>query len=311
GEADHQARPERVRGDVGKDVGRAHQLQHQAIATRLLLDLAGGHRGRGEIGDRRGTDIDIGRQRREHGGMHLRGRSHVAAVHARRRVQRHRPRHQHRIRAAAGGGGGDREARLAAAAVAYEANRIDVLKGRPRADQYAQARERLATHALAAASAATMSSGSAMRPGPDSPSASGPSTGPATSAPRSRSRAMLARVAGCSHMWWFIAGARASGAVVARQRVVTRSSAKPWASLARVSAVAGATRTRVAQRASSICPIAASAAGSQSEVRTASPDSAWNVVAPTKCVAPCVIATLTWAPASRSRRTRSADLYAA
>src|SRR5690606_29344839 len=258
-----------------------------------------------------GADIDVGRQRAEHGVVHLRRRSHVAAIHAIGRRQRDRAGHQHRLRAATRGGGRDREAHLAAAAVADEADRIDVLVGRAGADHHAQADEGLRAHAVPVASAATMSSGSAMRPGPDSPSASGPSTGPTTSAPRSRSRAMLACVAGCSHMRWFIAGASASGAVVARHRVVTRLSANPLASLARVLAVAGATSTRVAQRASSIWPIAASAAGSHSEPRTDSPDRAWKVVAPTKCVAPSVIATRTCAPASRRRRTRSADLYAA
>ena len=42
-------------------------------------------------------------------------------------------------------------------------------------------------------------------------------------------------------------------------------------------AVAGATTTRSAQRASSMCPIAASAASSHSDVRTASPDTAWKL----------------------------------
>src|SRR3546814_5383894 len=73
-------------------------------------------------------------------------------------------------------------------------------------------------------------------------------------------------------MRWFIAGATQIGAVVARHRVVTRSSAKPCASLARVSAVAGATTMRSAQRASSMWPIAASAAASHRLVRTGSPD---------------------------------------
>src|SRR5690606_20460561 len=76
-------------------------------------------------------------------------------------------------------------------------------------------------------------------------------------------------------------------------------------------AVAGATTIRSAQRASSMWPIAASAAGSHSEVRTGCPDSAWKVCAPTKRCAFSVIATRTPPPASRRRRTRSAALYAA
>ena len=73
-------------------------------------------------------------------------------------------------------------------------------------------------------------------------------------------------------------------------------------------ALAGATSTRVAQRASSMWPIAASASASHSELRTGCRDTAWNVVAPTKCSADAVITTRTSAPASCSRRTRSADL---
>ena len=43
------------------------------------------------------------------------------------------------------------------------------------------------------------------------------------------------------------------------------------------SAVAGAITTASAQRASSMCPIAASAAGSHRSVRTGRPETAWNV----------------------------------
>ena len=56
-----------------------------------------------------------------------------------------------------------------------------------------------------------MSSGSDMRPGPDSPSASSPSSGPISSTPRSRNVAAFACVAGCSHIRPFIAGATSSG----------------------------------------------------------------------------------------------------
>src|SRR5690606_4751102 len=108
-----------------------------------------------------------------------------------------------------------------------------------------------------------------------------------------------------------IAGHRVIGAAVARHRVLTRSSASPCASFAMVLAVAGATSTRSAQRASSMWPMAASAAASHSEVRTGRPDSAWKVCTPTKRCALSVIATCTCAPASPSRRTSSAALYAA
>jgi len=119
---------------------------------------------------------------------------------------------------------------------------------------------------------------------------------------------MLARVAGCAHICWFMAGANASGASVARHSVLTRSSAKPWVSLAMVFALAGATRMRSGQRASSMCPMAASAASSHRVVRTVLPESAWKVVAETKCPALAVIATCTWAPAWIIRRTKSAAL---
>src|SRR4249919_2064091 len=205
--------------------------------------------------------------------MHLRGAAHVDPGDVGGRGQRDRTGHQHHLRALARGGVGDGETHLAAAAVADEADRIEVFEGRTRTDDDAASAQ---AHRLASASAATIASGSLRRPGPDSPSASGPSSGPITCTPRSRSVATLAWVAGCNHMRWFIAGATMIGAVVARHSVVTRSSAKPWVSLARVFAVAGATTTWSAQRASSMCPIAASAASSHSEVRTGIPDSAWK-----------------------------------
>jgi hypothetical protein len=52
---------------------------------------------------------------------------------------------------------------------------------------------------------------------------------------------MLATVAGFSHIAPFIAGARTSGAVQASAALVSRLSACPLASLARVFAEAGAT----------------------------------------------------------------------
>lgn len=162
--------------------------------------------------------------------------------------------------------------------------------------------------AMPSTSAAMIAAGSASRPGPDSPSASGPSSGPTTFTPRVRKVAILAWVAGCSHMRWFIAGATVSGAVVARHRVVTRSSARPCARRANRSAVAGATITRSAQRASSMWPIACSAALSHNVVRVGCPDSAWKLSGVTNCCAPLVMATCTCAPASRRRRTSSSDL---
>ena len=157
-------------------------------------------------------------------------------------------------------------------------------------------------------SAATMASGSSSRPAPTSPQAWSPSAGPSTSTPRDTSVARLARVAGWAHITRFIAGAIVSGASLARQSVLSRSLARPWARRAIVLAVHGAIRMRVAQRASSMWPMAASAASSHSELRTGWPDRAWNVVGPTKCSADAVITTRTWAPASCRRRSSSAAL---
>ncbi len=83
---------------------------------------------------------------------------------------------------------------------------------------------------------AASSVGSSMRPAPTSPQAWSPVPGPNTCTPRSLSRATLAWVAAFAHICWFMAGASAIGAAVARQVVASRSSARPPASRARKSA---------------------------------------------------------------------------
>ncbi len=163
----------------------------------------------------------------------------------------------------------------------------------------------------AARIASTRSAGSSIRPGPVSPQAWSPTPGPRIVTPRDRSNATFACVAGFDHIRRFIAGAMLIGTSVARHSVASRSSARPCASRAMKSAVAGATRIRSAQRASSMWPIAASAASSQRSERTGRPDSAWNVSGVTNWRAPAVITTWTSAPRSRRRRTISALLYAA
>ena len=60
--------------------------------------------------------------------------------------------------------------------------------------------------------------------------------------PRSRSVCRFARVAGCSYMRLFIAGARSTGQVAASAQLLSRLSASPAASLAIVFAEAGAIR---------------------------------------------------------------------
>ena len=103
-----------------------------------------------------------------------------------------------------------------------------------------------------AAMAARIAAGSAMRPGPLSPSARGPSSGPTNETPSSARRARLRRVAGWRHIRVFMAGAARTGPSVASSAVVARSSAMPWAIFAMMSAVAGATTARSASRASRI-----------------------------------------------------------
>jgi hypothetical protein len=163
----------------------------------------------------------------------------------------------------------------------------------------------------AANTARAISSASSMRPRPVSPQACSPLAGPSSRTPRAASVPAFACVAACAHIRRFIAGAAHTGASVARHSVLSRSSARPAASRARQSALAGAISTSSAQRASSMWPIAASAASSQSSVRTGRPDSAWKVSGVTKRRAPALITTCTSAPCSRSWRTSSAALYAA
>src|SRR4029077_17790413 len=105
-----------------------------------------------------------------------------------------------------------------------------------------------------------------------------------------------------------MAGATATGAEVARHSVASRSSAWPPARRARKSALAGAISTTSAQRASSMWPIAASAAGSHSSLRTLRPETAWKVVAVTNSRAAAVITP--WTPAPR-RSHHHLDLRAA
>ena len=79
---------------------------------------------------------------------------------------------------------------------------------------------------------------------------------------------MLLRVAGCSHMFTFIAGATRTGARVASSTAETRSSASPQLSFASVLAVAGARITSSAQSASEMWSISPSSEASNRSVRT-------------------------------------------
>ena len=99
---------------------------------------------------------------------------------------------------------------------------------------------------------AAIASGSAIRPSPCQPQARSPASGPTRRTPRARSVAAFACVAGCCHMFTFMAGATSTGARVASSTAVTRSSASPCAMRASVCAVAGATTTSSAQSASAM-----------------------------------------------------------
>ena len=95
-----------------------------------------------------------------------------------------------------------------------------------------------------------------------------------TCTPSSTKVAKLRCVAFAAHICWFMAGATHTGALVAKYKVESRSSAKPAANFAMVLQLAGATKSKSAQRASSICPMPASASGSRSAVWTGLPDKA-------------------------------------
>ena len=91
--------------------------------------------------------------------------------------------------------------------------------------------------------ASSSCAGSGSLPVPCSPNeASSPALGGMTVTPREESSEMLAWVARWRYMRSFMAGATATGQAAASAAAVSRLSAWPWASLARVLALAGAIR---------------------------------------------------------------------
>ena len=94
-----------------------------------------------------------------------------------------------------------------------------------------------------------------------------------------------------------MAGANKIGALVAKQRVESKSFPMPKRRRAIKSAEAGAITIRSAHFASSMCPIANSACGSNNEVETALPEMACKVSGVTKASAAGVRTTRTSAPA--------------
>ena len=166
------------------------------------------------VGDRGGEDRDIGRQRRLDRRQHLPRRLDLHDGDAARIGHVHRAGNQHHLGAGRGRGRGDGVALLAGGAVGDVAHRIDRLVRRARSDEHALARERLVALGLpsSASAAATISSGSAMRPMPASPaSAISPAFGPTMATPSAASCARLRCVARCAHICGFIAGAIRTG----------------------------------------------------------------------------------------------------
>jgi hypothetical protein len=110
------------------------------------------------------------------------------------------------------------------------------------------------------------------------------------------------------HIAAFIAGATSTGHSAQSASVESRSSADPWAALARKSAVAGATTTISARAASSIWAPSGKAAGSNVRLATGRPVSAANVAAPTNRRAADVSTAVTPAPRWTRRLVSAAAL---
>ncbi len=169
--------------------------------------------------------------------------------------------------------------------------------------------------------AASSSGGSGRRPTPHSPGEpSAPVPGSSTSTPRARSVSRFARVAACSYIASFMAGATISGRRHASAAAVSRLSAWPAASLAIVLAEAGAITYRSARSTSArwdsgACSGAGSpgkaprsASASHSVISTGAPVMAANEAVPTKRVDASVWMTRTECPALVARRVSSSAL---
>ena len=160
--------------------------------------------------------------------------------------------------------------------------------------------------------ASRIAAGSAIRPGPYSPQAISPSSGPTTATPwkpgKAFNRSILAWTAGCSHIRTFIAGANSTRLSVAIRVVDARSSARPFAALAISPAVAGATTTRSAHRDSSIWPMLVSSSGWNSPDRTGCPLSAASDRGVTNSAPDSVRITRVCPPALAISRTSSSAL---
>ena len=119
---------------------------------------------------------------------------------------------------------------------------------------------------------------------------------------------MLRCVAGFSHICLFIAGATSSGQSLAKQRVDSKSSARPCTSLAKKSALAGATKMASAFLDNSICGMPLPTLLSHMSINTGLPESACMVTGVINWQAAAVITTCTSISAFTNKRTSSAAL---
>ena len=169
--------------------------------------------------------------------------------------------------------------------------------------------------------ASSSAGGSGSRPTPNSPGEpSGPTPGSSTATPRARKTPRLAWVAGCSYIALFMAGATISGRRQANAAAVSRLSARPEASFASVSAVAGATRYTSARSTSARCESGAcsgsgspgntprNGSGSHSVTSTGAPVIPAKEAVPTNRVDASVCTTRTLCPAFSASRVNSRAL---
>ena len=329
GEADQRLIVAAASGELGEDVHRRREGQGQALAAVLLdLALAGGC-GR-EVGDRgRHQQHVAGGELLLAGRPQLLGADDVHARDAGGRLERHVGAQQHHLGAPCAAPPRQRQAHATGGAVADEPDAVDRLARAAGGDEHPRAGERrplapwpsAPPPASSSSQTASRPAGSAMRPTPvladGRQAAGGRLHDPRTARPQ---RVEVGRVAGCSYMREFIAGAITSGQLAASAQLVSRLSARPAASLAIVLADAGAIRYRSALATSSRWLRGswsgrrwsgkAPRAGSRwnSVTSTGAPVSAANEAVPTKRRLVGVCTTRTAWPAPVARRMNSSAL---
>ena len=121
----------------------------------------------------------------------------------------------------------------------------------------------------------------------------------------------LRRVGGADHIAGFIAGASTTGHCAAKIAAVAKSSARPCASRAIMSAVVGITKIAAASRVSRMCPMRCSDAASNSSRSTDASANACTSKGLTKRWAEAVMIGVTATPSSRNRRMTSNALMIA